>query len=173
MKKKTLIFAAIVLLCIVVIYKWRNPPLKMPTNAQVQGALPNGSQAIFDGADKFVLYSLDPHESMKNMGHKTYFHEFGILGETAISDKATMQRLRESFYDGITNDENMMAACFNPRHGLRAIKNGKNLDFLICFECGQEQTFFNGKSVGRAEVNRRPQNTFDRIYTDAGLKMEP
>ncbi len=71
MKKKALCFAVFALL-VTGIYRWRNPPLRTPTPAQIAETFPNHSQEIFDGADKFVLYALDPHESMKNMGHKTY-----------------------------------------------------------------------------------------------------
>lgn len=111
---------------------------------------------------------------MKNMGHKTYFYGFGILGEATISDKETMQKLRASFYDGLANDgESQAASCFNPRHGLRAVKNGKALDLVVCFECGQENTFRNDKYVGGADVNRKPRSTFNRIYTAAGLKLAP
>ncbi len=171
MNRKPIVIAAVLALVVLSVYRWRNPPLKTPTPQEVAKAFPDNSQAIFDGADKFVLYALEPNESMKNMGHKTYFYGFGILGEATIFDKETMQKLRESFYDGLANDEGTATACFNPRHGLRAVKNGKVLDLVICFECGQAEVFINNKSVGGADVNRRPQSTFDRIYNNAGLEL--
>ena len=176
MKKKTVFLAlAFVLVAALAFNRWRNPPLRTPTAAQIGKALPNGAQQVFDGADKFVLYALEPSELMKNMGHKTYFHGFGILGETTISDAATMQQLSAAYYDGLCfdNEKGLGAACFNPRHGLRAVKNGQTLDLVICFHCAQAEVFFNGREHGVVIINKRPQNTFNRIYNDAGLKMAP
>lgn len=84
-----------------------------------------------------------------------------------------MKRLRESFYDGIAVDQDMMAACFSPRHGLRAVKNGKNLDLLICFSCGQSRCFIDMDEVANVSMAKRPQNIFNQIFADAGLKLAP
>lgn len=60
--KKKLLTIAVALFCVVAFYKWRNPPLKTPTSQEIAKAFPDNSQAIFDGADKFVLYALEPNE---------------------------------------------------------------------------------------------------------------
>lgn len=57
---------------------------------------------------------------------------------------------------------------FMPRHGIRAVKNGRSTDFLMCFSCGDLFVYRHGKSEARHrpvwsnEVRVRLDQEFDQ-----------
>ncbi len=178
MKKKPLLFCvvAVVVFCTAStgFHRWRDVQLRTPTAEQISEALPDKAQTVFDGADKFTLYSLRPLGWPTVQSEPQQFHGFYILGQTEINDAKAMNELRKAYYDGIAvGPETMRAACFDPRHGIRAEKNGVTVDLLICFQCSQSKAFVDGKEYETARINQRPQETFNRIYTAAGLTLEP
>jgi hypothetical protein len=48
--------------------------------------------------------------------------------------KDTADLIRD-FPKAIPKGDLMLAACFFPRHGIRATVGKQNVDFVICFEC--------------------------------------
>ncbi|ELP33777.1 hypothetical protein RBSWK_02323 [Rhodopirellula baltica SWK14] len=50
--------------------------------------------------------------------------------------------------------------CFNPRHGLRAIYDGKTYDVVICFECLQGTWFVDDVEMPGFLLTRSPQDRF-------------
>ena len=63
------------------------------------------------------------------------------------------------------------AACFNPRHGLRVTRNGKTIDFVICFECFQVKVFGGDKDEGGFRITDTPQPSFDKVLRDAKVPL--
>jgi hypothetical protein len=57
-----------------------------------------------------------------------------VLGLT-INDAETRHRLVSSFQRAVAENQGTIAACFNPRHGIRVTRKQKQVEFVICFEC--------------------------------------
>jgi hypothetical protein len=45
----------------------------------------------------------------------------------------------------VAESKGAAADCFNPRHGIRVIYDGKTNDLVICFQCFQVLVYQNGK----------------------------
>jgi hypothetical protein len=48
---------------------------------------------------------------------------------------------------GLDEASNLLAACFNPRHGITVRKPGNSIDLLICYECLQVKVFDGGQAT--------------------------
>lgn len=65
----------------------------------------------------------------------------------------------------------MVAACFNPRHGLRAVHAGHTVDLVICFECLTLEVFADGAHVQWGDLARTQEAEFSALYEAAGLAI--
>ena len=144
-------------------------PLRTPTSEQLFKAFPKNTRTIFENSEQFYFYSLDPSWLSQR---KNKFHDWGILGRTPISDKATQLQIRALYFDGIA-DTNFSAACFNPRHGIRAVKGKDIFDLVICFRCGHSMMYLNGEKLGHHHFGSRLQTQFDAILTDHDVPLAP
>lgn len=125
-------------------------------------------EEILLGADTFELYSLDPARGGPKP--KVAFHGWKVLGKTAVKDKKTREKLIVALGKGMAENDGVVAGCFNPRHGIRAVKNGKTVDLVICFECYSFQ-IFEGKKASNALTTRSPAPTFNKVLTDAKVPL--
>jgi hypothetical protein len=51
------------------------------------------------------------------------------------------------------------AACFNPRHDIRATHEGKTVDLVICYECFSLQVFLGDTKAGALTTDSPPPKT--------------
>lgn len=159
--------------------------LRKPTPAQIKAAFPGNTRDIFEHSDKFILLSLagmeaslpSPFElasfipvSGKNPSKPSMFHGYRILGQTEIKNEDVREHLRAIYDDGIT-DNHFSSACFSPKHGIRAIKNGQTVDFVICFHCSLAEVFLNNKEVADYHFGSVHQPEFDAILTGANVPL--
>ena len=139
-----------------------------PTDARLQQVLPGKMRTALEKSDQLYLYSLDPswesHASNK-------FHSWGINGRTLVKDKTIKRHIIDIYYDGIA-DTNFSAACFSPRHGIRAAQGRSTLDIVICFACGQAKTYFNGKE-GWHHFGSKFQGNLDSILMRNKVPLQP
>ena len=127
--------------------------LQPPTNR-----LPSSTISVLQHADQFELLSLDPKYGYSENGS---FHGYRVLGRVVISDANTHQKLVSALLQGMRENSGEAAHCFNPRHGIYAIRKGNQADLVICFECLQVQLF--GAAQGGYLVSRSPQAVFDAV----------
>jgi hypothetical protein len=125
---------------------------------------------ILDGAVTLEFYSLDP--TPRKEKPQDDFHGWKVLGKTVVKSKATRSQLLEALRQGIADNTGIAAACFNPRHGIRAKADGKTLDLVICFECLSIQIFLDDKRTSVLTADT-PQETFDKILKAAGVPLPP
>jgi len=101
-------------------------------------------------AEKITFYSLLPFRGAligsqypdreSELKKLPTFHEFPILGSLTISEKDAAERwskyLKTQFAPA------PVSFCdFMPRHGIRLTRDGKDVDLVICFQCGQMGVF--------------------------------
>lgn len=61
------------------------------------------------------------------------------------------------------------AQCFNPRHGIRVMRNGKQDDLVICFECLSFRLY--GASEGGFVITDTPKALFDEVLRKTAFRL--
>ena len=150
----TLVFAGAALMAV---------PSRSPAK---DNKLPADVVDILSKAEQFELLSLDPNSEGDKS--KDAFHEYKVLGKTAVKDAEARKKLIESLTKGMEG-EIRPAKCFNPRHGIRATHDGKTVDLVICFECHQFGLFSGAGEVTGFLVDKSPEPAFDKVLKDAGI----
>lgn len=141
-------------------------------SAAVREAFPGAWRAVLESADRLHLLALDPHDRGAT-GDATRFHGFAVLGQAEIRDPAERRGLVAAVYRGI-NESGPLAACFIPRHGLRAEQGGRTLDLVICFECGFFQSFGQSPAfAGGGDSPKLVEPVFDAALKRHGLPKAP
>ncbi|MFG0287231.1 MAG: hypothetical protein ACF8CQ_03600 [Rhodopirellula sp. JB044] len=124
--------------------------------------------ALRDGSE-FKLLSIDPSFGGAKPDLEE-FHGFGVLGQTAVGD-SDRTRLVAAMKLGAEESVGAIAACFNPRHGLSLIHDGKRYDFLICFECLQIRWFVEDRRREVILTSESPKAVFDATLTNASVVL--
>lgn len=136
------------------------------------GEIPADAKAILEKAEQIEVLSLYPAND-KEKG-KEFFHEYPILGKVVVKDEKTRKALIEALEGGAKGNKGVAANCFIPRHGIRATAGGKTLELVICFQCLQVHGYIGGdKENAGFLIARSPQPVFDKVLTDAGVKLAP
>ena len=94
--------------------------------------------AVLDAPDAVELLALHPYPHLPQgapAGEEDDFHGYRVLGRAALVDAQRVRALVGHVERGIRASDGTVAACFNPRHGLRFEKAGRTIECLICFEC--------------------------------------
>ena len=129
--------------------------------------LPAEAATILAKATELELYSIVP--SFTKSDAKDAFRGYEVLGKTTVKG-AGKKDLVAAFKKGLDGQIDP-AACFNPRHGIRATYDGKSVDLVICFECAQFKVFLDKGDKGTGLlINAKPQVAFDKVLKDAGIE---
>lgn len=129
--------------------------------------LPKDVEAILAKPDRLELFSLDP--AMPDEKPKNGFHEWKVLGSTVVKDAKTQAALVAALQKGIA-ESNVVASCFDPRHGLRATQGGKTVDLVICFRCRSIEVH-RGDQRSFVWVTVSPQPALDKVLKDANVPL--
>ena len=138
MTKRKLIYAlsAAVLLFVAVGFFYPTESKNRIPSAAMRALTTDPKPVIFSLNPEGVIYNSDgtmtplPESLPKFCGHE-------ILGKTVIESATDRARMVESIVNGIHNWDGRIAACFEPRHGVRVSGEGGSYDFLICFACSR------------------------------------
>ena len=117
-----------------------------------QNALPPAVTNILEKSERFILLSLDPNIVVEERGakpakgpfQKELFHQYRVRRKVEMRTQQERDELLRAFYKGIAASDGLVAACFNPRHGVRAVLGDESVDLVNCFECFSIQV--HGKS---------------------------
>lgn len=137
-------------------------------------AIPDDAAAIFASADTWTLRSLDPapHDDVEG-AYSERLHGYGVLGSATILDRLVMDDLAKSLNEGIRGNNDMVAACFDPRHAISAEVDGERVDLVICFSCLQIKIHGPGDTPRSELTSSLPREAFDQIYRAHGLDIAP
>lgn len=137
--------------------------------------LPAAAEDVLRGASELEIFALDPMPLDEGSDTSGTLHGFPILGAARITDASLRDELVGLVLRGIRESDGSVAACFDPRHGLRAVHEGRTLELLICFEClqihahGEVATPSGGYEILLTAQSVEPAVT--RIYEAAGLRI--
>ena len=131
----------------------------------------SAAAAALERGTEFELLSLEPNGGMETKGENR-FYGYEILGSVAIDNLSTQAEIVDAFKRGIAdNPEQVAAACFAPRHGVRVMYDGKVHEFVICFECDITTWYVDGTRAGNMNPTNVGQPVFDRVLKDAGIRL--
>jgi hypothetical protein len=104
------------------------------TAADWTNKIPDLARVALEKAEKFELLSLDP-EPHRNRWPNYEFHAWRILGSMMVTNAEVRYDLVAALKKSVEENKNIGSSCFNPRHGIRVIYDGKTNDLVICFQC--------------------------------------
>jgi len=150
--------------------------------ADDDGDLAPEAVAVLDAPDSFYLYSLHPEpfalrpqtpqeatNEVRRLGEN--YHGFEILGRVEVVDPVQRKELVDALKQGVSEGKGPAPACFNPRHGIRAMKGGVTVDLVICFECiSMNEVMTSSRSL---RISHSPQETFTRALKRTNLPLPP
>jgi len=135
----------------------------------VDNEIPKGAREAFEKAAEFDLYSLDPSQGRKNEGGGS-FHGWKVLGKTTLKG-ADAKTVREAVEKGRKDSNGLVAACFNPRHGIRFTVDRKTYDFVLCYECLSAEVYDGGDELGRFLTTSGPADTLNKVLRAAKVPL--
>jgi hypothetical protein len=139
--------------------------------AAAEGKLPADVGKALEEADRLELYSLDPSKPAAETD-KDAFHGYKVLGKTTVKADARKD-LVAAVLKGVADSDGSMADCFEPRHGVRAVRDGKTYDLVICFHCLQIEAYAGDKKLPTTPTARSPEPALDGLLKDAGVPLAP
>ena len=133
------------------------------------GKLPGSATALLDEADAIEILSIDPKDHPSRPEED--FHGWKVLGRTSIRDPEVRKRVVAASRRGI-DEAGPVAACFEPRHGLRATKGARSVDLVICYACGWIQVCV-GADAPTIPTTDSAKPLFNKLLRDAGVALAP
>jgi hypothetical protein len=116
-------------------------------------------------ADSIEVLSLHPDEQPEA---SDTFYGFPVLGRARVADNDTRARLIADLVEGLL--ETVSAAdCFFPRHGVRAVCQGRVVELVICFECNQARVYPEGWTT----ISDRPRAIIVQMLQAARIPLSP
>jgi hypothetical protein len=103
---------------------------------------------VLTTAERIDLFRINPKgipEGTKEK--KKEFHGYELLAEAPVASDEKRKEVAGFLGKTLHWNELRKAACFNPRHGLRAVSGKQTWDFLICFECNRVRIFEGGEQL--------------------------
>ena len=136
------------------------------------GVQPDGILASLADADHVELVALHPYpHEIEGEQEIERLHGYGVLGRAALNDLAQGNQVLALIEQGIEASNGMVAACFNPRHGLTVTQGDEVWDLVICFECLSMQVYLDGERNGGHLTVERYEPQVTAIFEAAGLTI--
>jgi hypothetical protein len=132
-----------------------------------RNVIPVPAAMILEHADHFELLSLDPRPQWEPA--EGDFHRYKVLGTAVLEDAETRTKFVTAFKRAVAENQGYEALCFNPRHGIRVTRKGKQVDFVICFGCAQVEVF--GEVQGTFLISGSARVLFDRVLQSNGIPL--
>jgi hypothetical protein len=126
--------------------------------------------------DTLTLYSIDgtylPGDMPKKYEGNAQFRGIPILGELEVKDADSRHEIMTALKEGFGKDDGSRPGCFWPRHAIRAKKNGKTTDYVICFECHSVSIITGDESEG-LPMKETPKDIINKYLKDANVPLTP
>jgi hypothetical protein len=147
------------------------PLARWMNERRIHAAIPMDEQQLLGQSQRFILYSLHPHPmelDAHELQTKPTFHGYLILGQTQINNPTTKSDLLAALYDGLGKGD--FLGCFNPRHGIRAVRGNKTVDLVVCFQCLQIE-IYDERGKRTVTVSSSPKTIFNRVLSEAHVTL--
>lgn len=121
-------------------------------------------------APSWELFSLNPYAEFDESDPET-FHGWKVLGSLDIQDDAVRQRLLKTLEESVAANSGQTAACFMPRHGIRASYHNQQFDFVICFQCYHVKWYRDGSQQTGFHPTDTPSPAFNAVLKQAEVPL--
>lgn len=111
--------------------------------------------------NEFELISLAPNEEKDKDG----FHNYKVLVKMLVKTDEDRKTIVEALVKGMEG-KIVAARCFIPRHGIRATKDGKTVDLVICFECSQMHLYQGDAKAVHLLIGPGPQAVLNKMLKE-------
>ena len=106
------------------------------------------------------------------------FHGFPILGQTKGPVTDNLKTVISTLDEAGRHWGGAIAACFNPRHGIRVTTDGVVYDMVICYECMSAEIYRGNDRIGAIYFATDPRSAPRPAYLNGALigakaKMPP
>jgi hypothetical protein len=136
-------------------------------SANVRNPLPPAAQTALAALPGAELVSLEPTADDDAPGPRLEgYHVLGAMRLTSRDARTAASAIREA----VSSWNGAVAACFEPRHAIRARAGPHSYELLICYACQQMEVYEDGKLVGSAGVTGSPA-TLNRILSTAQVPI--
>ena len=137
------------------------------------GARPDGVLAELADPDAVELLALHPypHALGDDDADLPRFHGYGVLGRAPLADDEQENRVLALVERGIETSDGMVAACFDPRHGLRVTAGGATWDFVICYACLSMNVFRDDVQLEGHLTSDAVEPQMTALFESAGLTI--
>jgi hypothetical protein len=145
----------------------------------VKRALPGVDRETLERADRLEFLAVQPYPGVlpgePPIEPGDDFHGYRILGRAHLTDPGERRALIEAVYRGFNGLLEPAAACFNPRHGLRARRGEQTVEILLCYECSTARIFSAAHESGAeaAALAKVGEDVLDGLLKAHGLPKAP
>jgi len=126
---------------------------------------------VLRSPDQLELLTLHPypHESPP-LDPEEDFHGYRVLGRARLVGAQVQQDLLELIREGVRRSDGTAAACFNPRHGVRAVRGDEAVELVICYECLTLRVHGPGGAREGHTTSSAVEAGVERIFRGVGLR---
>jgi len=133
--------------------------------------LPGDARDVLEQAERMEILALFPYPGSDEAPATAHapFHDYPVLGRADVP-AADRPALVAALYRALNENNDTVASCFSPRHGLRVEKGDRTVDLVICFECLQIEGHGADPSKETGGLtSESAEPTFDALLTRLGL----
>lgn len=138
------------------------------------GELPAAVRADLAAAERFEILATDPVALAvygTDPAEVEAMHGYEVLRSAEITDVAQQREILDLVERGIHESDGTIAACFDPRHGIRAEREGRVSELLICYHCLAMIVYVDGERVGSATTTESPLARMNAIWAEHGCEV--
>lgn len=134
------------------------------------------SRGVSTSPDQLTLYSINHEMNTRHLPPDQepppgeYLHGYLVLGKLDVNIASERKQIMAALNKGMTRSDGMSNKCFEPRHAIRTVENGKIVDYMICFHC-RLIYIHGGESMRSESTTSDPQAFFNKFLTDAGISL--
>jgi len=120
-----------------------------------------------------VTPEIDPGTILKPDESKT-FHGYPVLGRQEIENRSAIQEIIGAI-NGSLRPHVDNECLFMPRHALKVFYKDSEVDYLICYQCGDVEQFHgsNDKKPEWLSIDKSSKSVLDHSLTDAKIPLAP
>jgi hypothetical protein len=138
-----------------------------------ESPLPPDVRAVLEAPETLEIYAVRGSMDLGGMPPpgSDVFHDNLVIDKAPVPDASQRARIGAAATAGL-DPSTPVAACFHPRHAMRAVREGTTVDLVICFECHSVQVFVNDKQTDTVPT-RDVRAALDREFLALGVTPDP
>jgi hypothetical protein len=126
-------------------------------------------------SDSMVLIAIDPLALRDYSDAKRDALQRGERlderGRLSLTDPAERARVGEALIADVAAGQSLDMMCFNPRHVVKATKDGKVLTLVICYQCLAVEVYEEDKNQVTLNLSCSSAPLLNHLLTTAGIPL--